>query len=262
MTPNQPRRATTQAQPFPLTQVRLNEGIFKERQDIHAHYLMMIEPDRLVAPFRLQAGLRPKAERYGGWESRDISGHTFGHYLSALCFLDASTGDKSARERVDYVVDELAACQEANADGYVLPVAKQAFEALREGKIDASSFALNGVWVPFYTLHKMAVDPHQPVALVVTYWGGVWHLRVFDVLIDGEKLATQRLLNDKPGDFFDQAYSIPTELTADKTKVSIRFQSRPGDIAGGIFGLRLMRGSAVQAGRFVQDSALWSQKIS
>ncbi len=121
------------AEPFQLSQVRLHEGIFKDRQEIHARYLMMIDPDRMAAPFRLQAGLAPKAELYGGWESRDISGHTLGHYLSALCFHDASSGDERARERIDYIVDELAACQQANGDGYVLPVDKQAVEDLRGG---------------------------------------------------------------------------------------------------------------------------------
>ena len=141
---------------FPLSQVRLIDGgIFKERQDVHARYLLMVEPDRLLAPFRLQAGLRPKAERYGGWESRDISGHTLGHYLSAVSFLFGSSGDEQVCERIDYIVNELALCQEANGDGYVLPVSKQAFEELRDGRIHASPFTLNGVWVPFYTQHKV-----------------------------------------------------------------------------------------------------------
>ena len=143
-------------EPFPLSQVRLVDGgIFKECQDVHARYLLMVEPDRLLAPFRLQAGLPPKAERYGGWESRDISGHTLGHYLSAVSFLYGSSGDERVRERIDYIVNELALCQEANGDGYVLPVNKQAFEELRDGRIHASPFTLNGVWVPFYTQHKV-----------------------------------------------------------------------------------------------------------
>jgi DUF1680 family protein len=82
-------RTRLKVEPFSLSQVRLHGGILKERQDVHARYLMMIEPDRMLASFRLQAGLPPKAERYGGWESRDISGHSLGHYLSALCLLFA-----------------------------------------------------------------------------------------------------------------------------------------------------------------------------
>ncbi len=155
-----------QANPVPLSQVRLLDGIFKERQDIHASYLMSVEPDRLLAPFRLQAGLPAKGERYGGWESRDISGHTLGHYLSALSLLYASTGEQRVEERVHYIVDELGACQDANGDGYVLPVNKLAFEDLRAGKIKASSFALNGVWVPFYTQHKVFAGLRDAFRLV------------------------------------------------------------------------------------------------
>jgi hypothetical protein len=88
------------------------------------------------------------------------------------------------------------------------------------------------------------VEPAGPVALIATYWGGIWHERIFDILIDGENLATQRLLTNKPGDFFDQVYDIPAELTCGKTKVTVRFQSHPNDIAGGVFGLRMMRASA------------------
>ena len=155
-----------QAKPFPLCQVRLLDGIFEERQNVHASYLMSVEPDRLLAPFRLQAGLPAKGERYGGWESRDVSGHTLGHYLSALSLLYASTGEQRVEERVHYIVDELAACQDANGDGYVLPVNKQAFEDLRAGKITASPFALNGVWVPFYTQHKVFAGLRDAFRLV------------------------------------------------------------------------------------------------
>jgi len=141
--------------PLPLSQIRLLNGPFYERQKIHAHYLLMVEPDRFLAPFRKKAGLPSKAEPYGGWESRDISGHSLGHYLSALSLLYSSTSDARMLERVDYIVSELAACQQQDGEGYILPVDKRAFEDLRQGKIDASSFSLNGVWVPFYTLHKV-----------------------------------------------------------------------------------------------------------
>src|SRR5947208_2775586 len=103
-----------QAKLFPLSNVRLLDGPYKKRQDVHARYLLMVEPDRLLAPFRQQAGLSAKAERYGGWESRDISGHSLGHYLSALSFLYGSTGNGRMLERINYIVDELDSCQQAN----------------------------------------------------------------------------------------------------------------------------------------------------
>src|SRR5687767_5372297 len=106
----------------PLSRIRLTEGIFADRQRIHEKHLLAIKPDRLLAPFLMQAGLPAKAERYGGWESRDISGHSLGHYLSALAMQHAATGNEELLTRVNHIVDELASCQEANGDGYVLPV--------------------------------------------------------------------------------------------------------------------------------------------
>lgn len=143
-----------------MDHVRLLPGPFLARQEVNALYLLdHVDADRLLAGFRQQAGLPKKAERYGGWEGRSISGHSLGHYLSAVAALHAVSGEPDvkhrARERVDYIVSELAACQLANGDGYVLPVNKRVYEDLRAGRIRASAFDLNGVWVPNYTLHKV-----------------------------------------------------------------------------------------------------------
>jgi uncharacterized protein len=144
------------AAPFPLDRVRLLPGPFKAGQEVDARYLLeVVEPDRLLAGFRAQAKLPKKAERYGGWEARGINGHSLGHYLSALAALHASTGDPRALQRMNYVISELAACQQANGDGYVLPVNKRVYEDLRAGRIKASGFSLNDEWVPNYTLHKV-----------------------------------------------------------------------------------------------------------
>ena len=43
-----------------------------------------------------------------------LDGHTGGHYLSSLALIAASEGNREARERLDYMLDELARCQEAN----------------------------------------------------------------------------------------------------------------------------------------------------
>ena len=144
------------AEAFPLDRVRLLDGPLKARQDLDAHFLLQdVDPDRLLAGFRAQAGLPEKAKRYGGWEARGINGHSLGHYLSALSALSAAIGDERAAKRIDYIVAELAACQKANGDGYVLPVSKSIYEDLRAGRIKASGFNLNGEWVPNYTLHKV-----------------------------------------------------------------------------------------------------------
>ncbi len=148
---------TLSAQPFPLSDVRLLPGLFQDGQDIAVRYLLSFEPDRLLAKFRQDAGLTPKAPHYEGWESQGVSGHSAGHYLSACALAYAATGDQRFLERVNYMVDELAACQQANGDGYVaaIPDGKKIYAEVGAGDIRTEGFQVNGCWVPNYTLHKL-----------------------------------------------------------------------------------------------------------
>ncbi len=141
---------------FDLRDVRLLDGPFKHAQDLNVEQLLQYDADRLLAPFRIDAGLEPKAPRYPNWESSGLDGHTGGHYLSALAIHYAATGDERLRERLDYAVAELAACQEAHGNGYVggIPDSRPVWDAVADGRIDASGFGLNGRWVPLYNLHK------------------------------------------------------------------------------------------------------------
>ena len=145
------------AHPFNLEQVRLIDGPFKKAMELDANYLLEIEPDRLLSRFREFSGLEPKGKIYGGWESETISGHTLGHYLSACSMMYASTGDKRFLERVNYIVDELALCQQKKGTGFVggFPDADRIFSEIEKGDIRAQGFDLNGVWVPWYTTHKL-----------------------------------------------------------------------------------------------------------
>lgn len=83
--------------------------------------------------------------------------------------------------------------------------------------------------------------PDTAQELVVTYWGDDGGNRSFDILIDGQLLASQTLKHDQPGEFWDKTYPIPAELTKGKTKITVRFQAKPGQLAGGIFGASLLR---------------------
>jgi hypothetical protein len=42
-----------------------------------------------------------------------------------------------------------------------------------------------------------------------------------------------------PGEFFEAVYRIPREVVQGKQFVTVRFQSQPGSMAGGVFGIRL-----------------------
>jgi len=145
------------AEPFPLAAVRLLPSPFLDAQQRDAGYLLMLNVDRLLSGFRSEAGLPPRAPKYGGWESGFINGHTLGHYLSACAQMYAATGDAIWQPRIDYIVSELAACQAADGEGFVaaIPGGKRIFTDLGAGRIEAEGFKLNGAGVPWYTLHKL-----------------------------------------------------------------------------------------------------------
>jgi hypothetical protein len=86
----------------------------------------------------------------------------------------------------------------------------------------------------------MKVLPDQPVFARVRYWGGDSKTRIFDLLVDDRKIATQELNASKPGQFMDVDYEIPSDLTKGKQRVTVKFQAHPGSIAGGIFACRIM----------------------
>jgi hypothetical protein len=48
--------------------------------------------------------------------------------------------------------------------------------------------------------------------------------------------------NNQPGEFFDVAFPLAPELTRGKSSVTVKFAAHPGNFAGGVFGLRVVRG--------------------
>ena len=144
------------AMPFSIKDVRLLDGPFKQAMEADAHYLLAIEPDRLLSDFRAHAGLQPRAPKYGGWESSGLAGHTLGHYLSACSMQYASTGDTAFLHRVNYIVNELGTCARAR-EGYVgaIPREDSLWAEVHEGHIRSRGFDLNGAWSPWYTVHKV-----------------------------------------------------------------------------------------------------------
>ncbi|MGE3492113.1 MAG: beta-L-arabinofuranosidase domain-containing protein [Vicinamibacterales bacterium] len=146
------------ARPLPLTAVRLTGGPLKQAQDLDAKYLLSLEPDRMLAFYRKLAGLAPKAEGYTGWdaEGRQLTGHIAGHYLSAVSLMFAATGDLRFKQRADYIVSELKEVQDRHGDGFAgaLQGVKACFAEVSTGTIRAANFDLNGLWSPWYTLHK------------------------------------------------------------------------------------------------------------
>ena len=144
---------------FQPGEVRLLDGPFKTMQDMDIAYLMRLEPDRLLAQFRVEAGLTPKAKPYGGWESPaqpgktwSLAGHTLGHYLSALSRMCRLTDDNRLKTRVAYISQELKECQDKRGDGSLVafPYERELEADIRAGKVET----IDKYWAPFYTIHK------------------------------------------------------------------------------------------------------------
>jgi uncharacterized protein len=149
--------AFAQMQSFKLQDVRITDGPFKNAQDVDLKYILDMEPDRLLAPYLIDAGFPTKEDRYGNWESIGLDGHIAGHYLSALAMLYASTDNEELKTRLDYMLSELERCQNKNGNGYVggIPQGKIFWERIHKGDIDGSGFGLNNTWVPLYNIHKL-----------------------------------------------------------------------------------------------------------
>ncbi len=136
---------------FDLRDVKLLASPFKDAMELNAKYLLSLDPDRLLSGVLRNAGLTPKAPRYGGWESEGVAGQSLGHYMTALALQYRATGDKRFLDRENYIVAELAACQTRDTNGFVaaIPNGRVLFTALKErrGRMEG--------WVPWYTMHKL-----------------------------------------------------------------------------------------------------------
>lgn len=142
---------------FPLGDVTLLEGPFKHARDLNITNLLKYDVDRLLAPYRKEAGLTAKAASYANWIGLD--GHIGGHYLTALAFNYAATGDTACKSRMDYMITELKACQDANGlkyptwgVGYVggVPTSNAVWSTYKNLNLTA----FNAAWVPWYNVHK------------------------------------------------------------------------------------------------------------
>ena len=141
---------------FALGDVSLLDGPFKHARDLNIEVLLSYNVDRLLAPYLKEAGLTPKAASYPNWIGLD--GHVGGHYLSALAMNYAATGNAACKQKMDYMISELTACQneygtDPNFSGYLggVPDGKAIWSRIKRGDVGA----VWDSWVPWYNVHKM-----------------------------------------------------------------------------------------------------------
>ncbi len=143
---------------FPLGDVTLLDGPLKTARDLNLEVLMKYEVDRMLAPYRKEAGLEMKAKPYPNWDGLD--GHIAGHYLSAMAMNYAATGMEECRERMEYMLSELKEVHAAHTKNHPdwgtdyiggFPKSDELWTSFKKGEFGIYFAA----WAPFYNIHKM-----------------------------------------------------------------------------------------------------------
>lgn len=163
---------TAPVRPFHLDQVRLNDGLLQEKRDLIKEFLHEYDERRFLILFNDVAN-RTNPEGIsvpGGWEEGGLlSGHWTGHFMSALSQAYSDQGEPIFKDKLDWMVTELAACQDAISDsmgiegdststhpGYLGAIPEDT--VLRLGP---PRWAVYGpdpdvdTWAPWYTQHKI-----------------------------------------------------------------------------------------------------------
>ncbi|KAJ6445300.1 secreted protein [Purpureocillium lavendulum] len=170
---------TAPVRPFRLDQVSLGDGLFQEKRDRLKSFIKEYDERRFLVLFNNQAG-RPNpdgVEVPGGWEDGGLlSGHWTGHYMTALSQAYADKGEDVFKSKLDWMVEELAACQKAitvrmsdaakagTGDASWIPTHPGYLGALPEDTVLRlgpprwavyGSSLTNNTWAPWYTQHKI-----------------------------------------------------------------------------------------------------------
>ncbi|MCX6301544.1 MAG: glycoside hydrolase family 127 protein [Bacteroidia bacterium] len=89
--------------------------------------------------------------------------------------------------------------------------------------------------------YTMKVSGDIPIALAVEYWGGFPGAKTFDILVNNKVIATENISGKKEGQYIIVQYDIPEEITKGRSKVTVKFQAHPNNMAGPVFGIRTIK---------------------
>ena len=148
-----PLKVARIAEPFPLVDVRLLDGPFRDAMVRDQQYLLSLDPDRFLYNFRKNVGLDSSARPYGGWDASDCEqrGAMLGHYLTACSQMYAGTGNVEFKRRVDHLIAGLAECQSNSVSAGFHPGYLSAFPESFIDRVEQSQ----PVWAPWYAMHKI-----------------------------------------------------------------------------------------------------------
>ena len=137
---------TESLEEFSMQNVTLLDKYEQNAFNKEVEYLKSLEPDRLMRGFGDISGRKINAEKYGGWETSAIQGHTLGHYLTAVSQAYATSKDEELKKITDYMISVLKGCQLKN--GYLHAIPESHYDQIESGNT-------SGTWVPWYSMHKI-----------------------------------------------------------------------------------------------------------
>ena len=220
---------TKRIETFPIKSVRLTDSQFQKNQQADIHYLLALDADRLLAPYLKGAGLTPKAENYTNWENTGLDGHIGGHYVSALSYMVAATGNQEISARLDYVLSELKRCQDARKDGYVggVPNPDEIWGQIAKGDIHPNSFGLNNRWVPLYNIHKIYAGLRDAYLIAGRQQAKEMLVKLTDWMVNevsklSDDQIQQMLISEHGG--LNETFADVAELTGDKKYLKLAHQ--------------------------------------
>lgn len=127
---------------------------------------------------------------------------------------------------IDYVV---TGTQQSESDYYMQQ------SGSGSGSYNGEYYRDGGGWFSY----ELQTKGHtESVTLMARYWGGDSGNRTFDILIDNTVIATETLTGGK-SEFVNVEYPVPSELLEGKDKVRVKFKAQSGNIAGGVYYVRL-----------------------
>ena len=90
--------------------------------------------------------------------------------------------------------------------------------------------------------YKMKTQGADKLILRVRYWGNENGNRAHSILIDDQLLAKENVVGKwKEDEFKELEYEIPAEMIKGKEYIQVKFQPEEGNVAGGIYHVRLAR---------------------
>jgi DUF1680 family protein len=164
------RRAAAAETQAPLdelgyAQVKFDPGPVERQARENRQFVLNLDEDGLLMPFRRRAGLRAPGTDLGGWYGTEAfaPGATFGQWMCALARYHAAAGDEPTRAKVRRLVSGFAATVDADGKFYRhnrFPA--YTYDKITGGLIDARRYTNDDIAIGTLRKATRAAIPYLP----------------------------------------------------------------------------------------------------